>query len=289
MSGYNRRNTVLMQWHWIVFLLLLFIPMQIAANEEVKNTLKEEDTSRTRPDLFEDSLFGHEPVYLIFGSDPTHSKFQLSFKYRFLNFGEGSTHRWDKLENLYFGYTQTTYWDLESSSAPFVDSSYKPELFFYCSDIPQTWIPGITRFGLQTGFHHESNGRDGEASREVNIFYVKPMFTFGDLTGYHFIFSPNVWVHLGNPSENIEDYRGFFDLGLSYGIRDGLLVSSSLRKGIRAGRGSIQMDCSYPMNRMFTGKLNFYLLAQFYSGYGETLLYYDQRYTFFRIGFAVYR
>jgi phospholipase A1/A2 len=264
--------------------------MPLAANEEAKDlSKKEEDTSRTRPDLFEDSLFGHEPVYFILGSNPIHSKFQLSFKYRFLNLGETSTHRWDKLENLYFGYTQTSYWDLESSSAPFVDSSYKPELFFYCSDIPQAWIPGITRLGLQTGFHHESNGRDGEASREVNIFYIKPMFTFGDLNDYHFIFFPKIWVHLGNPSENIEDYRGFFDLGLSYGIRDGFLVSSNLRKGVSAGRGSIQMDCSYPMNKMFTGKLNFYLQAQLYSGYGETLLYYDQRYTFFRIGFAVYR
>jgi outer membrane phospholipase A len=170
-----------------------------------------------------------------------------------------------------------------------VDSSYKPELFFYCSNMPGKWLPGIDRLGLQTGLHHESNGRDGDASREVNIFYIKPMLTFGDPGDYHFILSPKIWIHLGSPSENIEDYRGFFDLGLSYGKKDGLLVTSNLRKGISAGRGSIQVDASYPMNKMLTGKLNFYLLAQIYSGYGETLLYYDQRYTFFRIGLAVYR
>ncbi|RJP81093.1 MAG: hypothetical protein C4522_06285 [Desulfobacteraceae bacterium] len=272
----------------LFFILMMLVPVSGIADESVTDSAAE-NQQRVRPDLFEGNLFGNEPVYFLFGSDPIHSKFQLSFKYRFLNIGESSVNRWDKLENLYFGYTQTSYWDLESSSAPFVDSSYKPEIFFYCSDIPQHWIPAIERLGLQAGFHHESNGRDGDASREVNIFYIKPMFTFGDLNEYHFILSPKVWVHLGSPSENIEDYRGFFDLGLAYGKKDGFFGTANLRKGVSSGRGSIQMDFTYPMNKMFTGILNFYLQAQIYSGYGETLLYYDQRYTFYRIGFAVYR
>ena len=275
-------------YSWIVFVLFLMIPMGGVANE-TGTDVNPEENRRSRPDLFEDSLFGHEPVYLIFGTDPNHSKFQLSFKYQFLNFGDSKTRRWDKLDNLYFGYTQTSFWDLESSSAPFVDSSYKPELFFYCSDIQQSLIPSIKRFGIQTGVHHESNGRDGPESREVNIFYIKPMFSFGDLDQYHFTLSPKVWIHLGNPSGDIEDYRGYFDLGLAYGKRDGLNATSNLRKGVGSGRGSIQMDFTYPMNKVFTGKLNFYLHAQVYSGYGETLLYYDRRYTFYRIGFAVYR
>jgi len=288
MNDYNLRRNVVIRFGLIVFCLLLFVPMLVFANETAKD-LTTEDNKRIRPDLFEDSLFGHEPVYIVFGSDPIHAKFQLSFKYRFLNFENSPTNRWDKLDNLYFGYTQTSYWDLESSSAPFVDSSYKPELFFYCSDISQDLISSLERFGFQSGFHHESNGRDGAASREINIFYIKPMFIFGDLNEYHFSVSPKIWIQLGNPSENIEDYRGFFDLGLAYGKRDGFIASSNLRKGVSAGRGSIQMDFTYPMNKLFTGKLNFYLHAQVYSGYGETLLYYNHRYTFYRIGFAVYR
>lgn len=64
------------------------------------------------------------------------------------------------LRHLYFGYTQTALWDLESDSAPFRDSSYRPSLF-YRND--QIWTsPGRdVRFGLAGGLEHESNGRDG--------------------------------------------------------------------------------------------------------------------------------
>jgi outer membrane phospholipase A len=249
------------------------------------------ETRRSRPDLLEDSFFGHEPVYFIIGTDPTHAKFQLSFKYRFLKLEDSTEIRWKRIENFYFGYTQTSFWDLDAESAPFVDSSYKPEIFYFCSDIKQKWIPQMKRFGFQTGFQHESNGRDGLESRSLNIFYIKPMGTFGNLEEYHFIVEPKIWVHLAHPSENpdIGEYRGFFDLGLAYGKTEGLKLSTNLRKGTGSGKGSIQIDFTYPMEKIFSGSLNLYFQVQFYSGYAETLLYYDEDYTFLRAGFAVHR
>lgn len=241
--------------------------------------------------MFEYGFFGHEPVYFVIGADPTHAKFQLSFKYRFLKLPDSVESRWDRIENFYFGYTQTSFWDLDSASAPFVDSSYKPELFYFCSDIKQKWVPQMKRFAFQTGFQHESNGRDGLESRSLNIFYIKPMGTFGNLDGYHVTVAPKIWVHLGTPKENsdIGDYRGFFDLGLSCEKTEGLKLSTNLRKGTSSGKGSIQVDFTYPMEEIFSNRLNLYFHVQFYSGYAETLLYYNEDYAFLRAGFAVYR
>jgi len=246
---------------------------------------------RQRTDLFENSFFGHEPVYFIVGTDPTHAKFQLSFKYRFLKPEDSAESKWNRIENVYFGFTETSFWDLDAASAPFVDSSYKPEIFYFCSDIRQKWIPQMERFGFQTGFQHESNGRDGPESRSLNIFYIKPMATFGDLEGYYFMVEPKAWVHLGKPSENpdIHEYRGFVDLGLSCGKIEGLKLSTNLRKGTDSGKGSIQIDFTYPLEKIFSGRLNLYFHVQFYSGYAETLLYYNEDFTFLRAGFSVYR
>jgi len=280
----------MVRYLFFLFCFCFCMPVFVYGNQ---NTLSETASTEKSPrtDLFEDSLFGHEPVYLVFGADPTHAKFQLSFKYRFLNLEDSAESRWNRIENFYFGFTQTSFWDLDSPSAPFVDSSYKPEFFFFCSDIKQKWILQMKRFGFQTGFQHESNGRDGLESRSLNIFYIKPMGTFGDPDGYHVTVEPKIWVPLGNPSENpdIEEYRGFFDLGLSYGKTKGLKLSTNIRKGTSSGKGSVQVDFTYPMKEVFSSRLNLYFQIQFYSGYAETLLYYNEDYTFLRAGFAVHR
>jgi outer membrane phospholipase A len=58
------------------------------------------------------------------------------------------------------GYTQKSLWDLKSDSSPFEDTSYMPE-FFYLQDKIDLGVPWISAFGFQTGYQHESNGRDG--------------------------------------------------------------------------------------------------------------------------------
>lgn len=276
-----------------LFFLLCFcfcMPVFVYGNQNTANETASTE-KRPRTDLLEDGFFGHEPVYLVIGADPTHAKFQLSFKYRFFKLEDSAESRWKSIENFYFGYTQTSFWDLDAASAPFVDSSYKPELFYFCNDIKQKWIPQMDRFGFQSGFQHESNGRDGLESRSLNIFYIKPMGTFGDPDGYHVTVEPKIWAYLGNPSENpdIDEYRGFFDFGMSYGKTKGLKLSTNLRKGTSSGKGSIQVDFTYPMKEVFSSPLNMYFQVQFYSGYAETLLYYNEDYTFLRAGLAVHR
>lgn len=54
-------------------------------------------------------------------------------------------------------------------------------------------------------------------------------------------------------------------------------------------RGNLQVDLSYPLMRFLYGNLGLYLYAQYFLGYGESVLYYNERSSAFRLGFALYR
>ena len=94
-------------------------------------------------------------------------------------------------------------------------------------------------------------------------------------------------VMADNP--DIDRYRGYFDIELAYDMPDSFKVAALLRKGTGAGKGSLQIDATYPLSRFFLGNLDVYAQVQYFTGYAETLLHYNQRYDFLRFGFAVYR
>ena len=240
---------------------------------------------------FAGNFYGYEPMYFLYGFEPQDARFQFSLKYRILNTAGPLASKWSALRGIFFGYTQTSLWDLESASKPFEDTSYKPELFYLRQDLPFSPGSGIRRVGVQTGIQHESNGRAGDESRSLNIAYIRPTLIFGDPEGYHLTVSPKVWCYIGDLSENpdIYRYRGYFDFHLDYGSRDGWKIASIWRKGTEGSNGSVQLDLTYPLNRICFRNLDFFLQAQFFTGNGETLLHYDRYDTRFRLGLGVYR
>jgi outer membrane phospholipase A len=159
------------------------------------------------------NIAAYEPMYFLVGADPEDSKFQVSFKYRFLNPKGSIAKKYPWAKGFHFGYTQTSFWDLQSTSAPFEDTSYKPELFYLSSNI-DTRALGIRRLFLQTGFQHESNGRGGEFSCTTNYLYVNPILIFYDEESrYGLQISPKVWTYVANDEDtnpDLEDYRGYF-------------------------------------------------------------------------------
>ena len=284
-----------------VFTLLLPVFVPSAAAESVQRILMAKDSAQPaaeggrqerRPEgHFAENLYAYEPMYFLYGRDPENGRFQLSLKFRFLDTAEPDAHEWSPLQGFFFGYTQTSLWDLAAASKPFEDTSYMPELFYLRQDIPFSPGEGVTRVDFQAGVQHESNGQAGEASRSLNIAYIRPTLFFGDLGGYHLAASLKIWTYVGDLSENpdIYRYRGYFDLHLDYGSDDGWKFASMWRKGTEGSNGSVQLDVTYPMGRLLFDNLDFFLHGQLFSGYGESLLHYDRSDTRFRLGVAVYR
>jgi outer membrane phospholipase A len=239
---------------------------------------------------YSDHFSAHEPMYFVFGGDKPAAKFQLSFKYRILNDGGPLATRFPDLKGLHVGYTQRSLWDITSNSSPFYDSSYMPEFMFESLATDTGKHEGFTWLGYQAAVQHESNGRDGQSSRSMNTFYFRPMFVLGDPEGWRIIFRPKFFVYLGSLDDNpdIKTYRGYSELRAIVGKSNRLSVSVTGRVGEKFDKGCVQFDVSYP-TEFLTGNFAMYLLAQYWTGYGESLLHYDQRSSTARIGFSLAR
>ena len=88
----------------------------------------------------------------------------------------------------------------------------------------------------------------------------------------------------------LADYRGLFDWRLQLVDRQGFGFSTNLRKGGESSYGSVQVDVSYPMNELLGGNLDLFLYLQYFNGWGESLLVYDEKLPAqFRIGIALVR
>ena len=124
-----------------------------------------------------------DPIHFLLGTSPTNAKFQLSFKYRLIGSDsrdDASARKWH--ERFFFAFTQTSFWDLASESNPFRDSSFKPALMYQLDAPERSWFPGNNKSYVRVAFQHESNGKDRENSRGLNIVYLKPRFD-KDLAG----------------------------------------------------------------------------------------------------------
>jgi outer membrane phospholipase A len=241
---------------------------------------------------FADNLSFYEPMYFVVGPRVSlNAKFQLGFKYRLFNAEGRLARKRPFLEKFFLGYTQISLWDLGAYSSPFVDTSYKPGVF-YLDQYSGIRFLGIELDSLEGGYQHESNGQGGDSSRSLDIVYIRPTFRYGSAQGWHLTIAPKIWTYVGDLSENpdLPDYRGYFDLNIRFGRPDGLEVATTFRKGTESGYGSFQLDLTYPLDKVLFRNAASYLQFQYFNGWGETLLHYNEMYpTQYRIGISLFR
>ncbi|NNK02457.1 MAG: phospholipase, partial [Desulfatitalea sp.] len=236
------------------------------------------------------NISAYEPIYFLVGTDPAQSKFQISLKYRL--FGDENQmarkHSW--VSGIHFGYTQTSFWDLASDSAPFEDTSYKPELLYMTKNIRQKpdWMHALF---VQFGARHESNGRAGNESRSTNTIYLQPVFVFyKPTTRIGLGVFPRVWLYAENDDDtnaDLQDYRGYCELTLKVGKADGFVLGTKL--GFAEQGASVQADLTFPLSQRLSSSAGIYLQVQYVDTLAESLLDYRDRTQAFRLGFALVR
>lgn len=241
--------------------------------------------------FFKDHVSSYEPIYFIAGTESPNAKFQVSFKYRLLNNNGPLATNLPALRGFHVAYSQTSLWDWNAASAPFFDSSYRPEALYLRENITCAESNDWFRLDLQAGFQHESNGRDGFDSRSMNIAYLRPRFVFGKQDGLQLTLQPRAWTYIGDLSDNpdIADYRGYVDLRAIVGWARGPQLSAIGRLGKDGNHESLQLDFTYPLMGFFPRSFSLYLHVQYYTGFGESLLRYNERDTSLRAGFSLTR
>lgn len=246
------------------------------------------------------AILPHRPIYfmpVVYNSSPNNAeagligfnhqldaveaKFQISFK---LLVWKGV---FSDNVNFYVAYTQQNWWQVYNSaiSSPFRETNYEPEAFFMIHT--NIKLKGTRIKLINLGIDHQSNGRDVPASRSWNRLFAQIVF---DIQNRVFI-ELRPWIRLpekaktspsdptGDDNPDITDYmghghvRGVISLGkhtITFLFRDNLKADQ---------KAALQLDWSFPLVRKIRG------YVQFFTGYGESLIDYNDNST--RIGAGV--
>ncbi len=214
--------------------------------------------------------------------DALESKFLISLKaditdqaqIDFLGF---KTLRW------WGAYTQQSHWQVFNArnSSPFRETNYEPEL--------------IATFGtgndnglklVNIGINHQSNGQTLPKSRSWNRLYVQGGWEFNNSTSI----MARGWWRIPEKSANddnpdIVDYIGRADMVLRWEpTSKSQAVALLFRNNLRAdrNRGYVQLDWSSPLAVGDAARFH----IQLGSGYGESMIDYNQKQTILGVGFS---
>ncbi|HDR1496133.1 phospholipase A [Pasteurella multocida] len=178
-------------------------------------------------------------------------------------------------------YTQKSWFQLSNvdDSSPFRETNYEPQLFLAWKT--QYSLPfGWTLQDVETGINHQSNGRDDaeKLSRSWNRLYVR-----ASAIKQNWTVEIKPWWRIPEKAKNddnpdITKYRGHFDIALGYYYHDHQFKLSGHYNPI-SNKGGLEASYSYPI----TKNIRFY--TQYYNGYGESLIDYQQRIQ--RIGIGI--
>jgi len=198
-------------------------------------------------------------------------------------------------EKYYLSYSHKAFWQIYSKSSPFRETIYNPEAFVVIPIFDNVSIFQIR--SLKFALAHRSNGQGNieevstikavnsglqNQSRSINYIY-------SEVTLQHdtFITEFKLWVPLPeddatNDNPDLMDYTGYSSFKFSYFLHKHMFTLDT-RTNISTGYGAVEFAYSYPLIK------DTYLYAKIFSGYGESLIDYDNYITKFSIGFSFSR
>jgi outer membrane phospholipase A len=236
-------------------------------------------------------LSGYEPIYFILGSYPA-AEFQYSVKYKVLNI---ENHQ-NPLDHLYFEFTQTSLWDLISPDPSFYDTSYKPSVFLYYTNVAVGKYADHFNLDLQGGAEHESNGRGGTGERSLYTAYLQPTATLHLPDHFDLTFQPRARTYfwLGQYNPDIADYRGYADLlgALTWhdpNSPEEIQFATKFQIGDEGAHPGLKFDLRFNLALIpYLGQFNPTLQVQYFTGYGQSLRQYNQDSHAFRVGLCLW-
>jgi len=275
----------------------------VAALPSEEKTRIQERLAREREGVFNPfALTPHKPNYIMFSVmdeanqdpyvglsddpepiDDTEMLFQVSFKAPIWQDVLGSS------GDLFFAYTAKSSWQLfnDEISSPFRETNYEPEVFWQ-QETDREYM-GWQFPGYRLGFVHQSNGRNIPLSRSWNRIYAQLGFDRGP---WSLILKP--WYRIpedekkfpddtdGDDNPDMWKYMGYGEYTLSYRTNKQHLWSLMTRYNFNSdSKGATELTWSFPLTDRFR------VYSQIFSGYGDTMIDYDESITRFSVGLAL--
>jgi phospholipase A1 len=204
-------------------------------------------------------------------------KFQISVKHALADF--------QQLGAFWFAYTQTSFWQYfdRTNSMPFRENDYEPELIYSLRPNEAS----ILNFGVV----HQSNGESNPRSRSWDRVYIKPGIEFSGGGDRRLIVQVRWWQRIpediavdNNP--DITEFLGYRELEVRY-EQDG-----AWKVSVIARNRATQLDIAAPLASWLmlssdnAGKHSADIHLQYFNGYGESLLDYNQSHVTAGIGIS---
>jgi phospholipase A1/A2 len=211
--------------------------------------------------------------------DNWEAKFQLSFKAPMFK------SVLQERDMVFFGFTVQSYWQMYNSeiSSPFRETNYQPEIFY--GMVNDFEIGGWTNRVNIIGIEHQSNGQAQPQSRSWNRIYAEFIFENED-----WVIGFKPWYRIpeerktelnqpsGDDNPDIGKYMGNFELTGAYKW-DAQSFGFMFRNNLRSeNRGAIQLDWTFSLGTRYRG------YAQYFYGYGESLIDYNETIQRFGVG-----
>lgn len=244
------------------------------SDSHIADSIRAELDSRPYFSLYKDTYFVGGTVL---GGEPTvHNsdvKFQISFQQRLTK----SVLPWHSY--LYLFYTQKALWNVLERSLPFHDLNFNPGIGVSRHIILKNRLVGKMTLMIE----HESNGRDETASRSWNKVSLAGEAYISPFLMAHAKF----WIPIvdGKYNRDILKYSGISQAGFqAISLDDKWVLDMTLvkRQGWNFNFNTI-VQLGYRINH----NSNQFIMVQYYNGYGETLLDYNQYHSRIRVGLLI--
>lgn len=263
----------------LIVSFVLFVAIETGYGQVVPVKNQEQLTDSIKKEIDYGPFFGlYKDTYFIVGTKVpgipnaynSDVKFQISFAIRLTN----ATLPWNSY--LFLAYTQKTFWNVFQESLPMGDINFNPALGWSKPFFSHNRYVGKLSLILE----HESNGRDGDSSRSWNRVALSGMAFVDEWLMVH----GKIWIPIvdGGNNKDIVKYCGIY--------QGGVLLSTPNKKftfgvtWVKRGNFKLDFNTIWEASYLVSKKTNINLFAQYYNGYGEDLLHYNQFRSMLRIG-----
>lgn len=224
--------------------------------------------------LFKDNYF---TVGTALGQKPTSTnsdvKFQISIAQRLTK----NTLPWNTYFFLMF--TQKVIWNVFQNSMPMRDLNFNPGLGLSRPFFSKGRYVGKMTLMLE----HESNGRDSVQSRSWNRISLSGSV----LVNQNLMVHAKYWIPIvdGQNNRDLLRYSGIAQAGFEvyFKDREWILGATFVKRQGWNLNFNTQLEVSWQVSK----KVNQYLYLQYYNGYGECLLDYNQFHSRIRVGICI--
>lgn len=266
---------------FVAILTLLLCPICSKAQILIPEGVTE-NTDSIKKSMDIGPFFGlYKDNYFALGTDPFQRpdaynsgiKFQLSISQRLTN----ATLPWGTY--LYLFFTEKVFWEVFQNSMPMSDLNFNPGIGWSKPFFIKDRYCGKMTLILE----HESNGKDGEASRSWNKVSLAGSAYVTEWLSVH----AKYWYPIvdGMNNKDILKYSGIFQMGFQLNSKGNRFTFASTfvkRQG---------WNMNWNTNIQFGWRIhrdsNQYLFIDFYNGYGEGLLAYNQFHNRLRFGILI--